>query len=413
MDYTSIRYTRSVNAVSVSLPASKSISNRTLILNSLAPGGSIANIARCDDTDAMLRALADDKATKVDIGAAGTAMRFLTAYFATREGRTVTIDGTERMRRRPIALLVDALRSLGADISYDMEEGYPPLTIRGHRLAAKRELSLCGNVSSQYISALMMIAPLMGGLIIRIEGGLISRPYVEMTASLMSHYGADVKIDGTTIKIQGMGYRPFDLTVESDWSAASYWYEIKALAPDLNIRLKGLSKESMQGDSHIKDMFRKLGVTTEFRGSDAILGFDSELRSNRLDIDLSEQPDLAQTFVVTACMLGIPFRITGLSTLKIKETDRIAALQHELLKLGFRLTEEDGIALTWNGKKNTPCDDLVEIDTYKDHRMAMAFAPAAIVHPSITIRDAAVVSKSYPDYWRHLANAGFSWEVRQ
>lgn len=412
MDYTSIRYTRSVNAVSVSLPASKSISNRTLILNSLAPGGSIANIARCDDTDAMLRALADDKATKVDIGAAGTAMRFLTAYFATREGRTVTIDGTERMRRRPIALLVDALRSLGADISYDMEEGYPPLTIRGCRLETKRELSLCGNVSSQYISALMMIAPLMGGLIIRIEGGLISRPYVEMTASLMGRYGADVKIDGTTIKIQGTGYRPSDLTVESDWSAASYWYEIKALAPDLNIRLKGLSKESMQGDSRIKDMFRKLGVTTEFCGSDAILGFDSELRSNRLDIDLSEQPDLAQTFVVTACMLGIPFRITGLSTLKIKETDRIAALQNELLKLGFRLTEEDGNALTWHGKKNTPCN-LVEIDTYKDHRMAMAFAPAAIVHPSITIRDAAVVSKSYPDYWRHLANAGFSWEVRQ
>lgn len=377
----------------VDLPASKSISNRMLILNALC-GGELHNIARCDDTDAMRRALATDTTASgtvvtVNIGAAGTAMRFLTAYYATLEGSEVILDGTERMRHRPIALLVDALRRCGADIEYAGEEGFPPLHITGRKLSASH-IEIAGNVSSQYISALLMVAPLMGCREVTLTGEIISLPYITMTLTLMRLMGVDCTMSGATISIPADAhYVPCNFTVENDWSAASYWLELQSLLPQSRITLKGLHTESAQGDSAVAGIFSRMGGTAP------------------IILDLKETPDLAQTIVVTACLLGCHFHITGLRTLRIKETDRIDALCTQLRRLGYVITAGDDFSLSWNGERCAP-EPEPHISTFDDHRMAMAFAPAAVLFPGIVIDDVEVVSKSYPDFWRHLDAAGFT-----
>ena len=377
----------------VELPASKSISNRMLILNALC-GGELHNVARCDDTDAMRRALATDTTASgavatVNIGAAGTAMRFLTAYYATLEGSTVILDGTERMRHRPIALLVDALRRCGADIEYAGEEGFPPLRITGRKLSASH-IEIAGNVSSQYISALLMVAPLMGCREVTLTGEIISLPYITMTLTLMRLMGVDCVMNGNNISIPADAhYVPCDFTVENDWSAASYWLEMQSLLPESRITLKGLHSESAQGDSAVAGIFSQMGGTAP------------------IILDLKETPDLAQTIVVTACLLGRHFHITGLRTLRIKETDRIDALCTQLRRLGYIITAGDDFSLSWNGERCAP-EPEPHISTFDDHRMAMAFAPAAVLFPGIVIDDVEVVSKSYPDFWRHLEAAGFT-----
>ncbi len=399
------------NAETISLPASKSISNRALTISALTGGCTISNVADCDDTNAMRQALASPHAQTVNIGAAGTAMRFLSAYFAMQPWRTVTLDGSPRMRRRPIGELVEALRHCGAEIDYIGEEGFPPLGIDGRRLEAQAPLRMRGNVSSQYVSAMMMIAPMMkSGLTIEIEGGLTSRPYVEMTAALMRHFGAEVTVGESEIAIASKPYKANTLTVENDWSAASYWYEIKALCPDLQIVLKGLSANSLQGDSRIAEYFRNFGVETVYTSEGVKLKHTPESITKNLTLDLSSQPDIAQTIVVTACLMGIPFRIDGLATLRIKETDRLEALRAQLASLGYAIEVIGDTALSWDGSRIT-ADACPQIRTYDDHRMAMAFAPAAVCVPGLTILDAGVVSKSYPDYWQHLEQVGFKLSI--
>ena len=393
----------------VSLPLSKSISNRALVINALTDGAlPLKKVAKCDDTDVMVAALSSDEAC-VNIGAAGTAMRFLTAYYSSQPGREIVIDGTERMRHRPIAVLVDALRACGATIEYVGEECYPPLRISGKKLHGG-DITLSASVSSQYISALLMIAPTMEqGLRLTLEGDIISRPYIMMTLSMMRQWGVESEFVGNIITIAPQKYAPVDFEVEADWSAASYWYEIAALSSG-DVSLCGVNSISVQGDSEISKYFEYLGITTHF--DDGIVELEpSPDLVPRLNIDLSDQPDLAQTIVVTSCMLGIPFHITGLSTLKIKETDRLEALRTEMLKLGMVLTIERDSELIWDGSRR-PIYEFPVIDTYEDHRMAMAFAPVSIFIPGIVINNIEVVSKSYPDYWRHLQDAGFKFQEK-
>ena len=391
----------------VSLPLSKSISNRALVINALTDGAlPLKKVAKCDDTDVMVAALSSDEAC-VNIGAAGTAMRFLTAYYSSQPGREIVIDGTERMRHRPIAVLVDALRACGATIEYAGEECYPPLRISGKKLHGG-DITLSASVSSQYISALLMIAPTMEqGLRLTLEGDIISRPYIMMTLSMMRQWGVESEFVGNIITIAPQKYAPIDFEVEADWSAASYWYEIAALSSG-DVSLCGVNSISVQGDSEISKYFEYLGITTHF--DDGIVELEpSPDLVPRLNIDLSDQPDLAQTIVVTSCMLGIPVHITGLSTLKIKETDRLEALRAEMLKLGIVLTIERDSELIWDGTRR-PIYEFPVIDTYEDHRMAMAFAPVSIFIPGIVINNIEVVSKSYPDYWQHLQDAGFKFQ---
>jgi 3-phosphoshikimate 1-carboxyvinyltransferase len=391
----------------VSLPLSKSISNRALVINALTDGAlPLKKVAKCDDTDVMVAALSSDEAC-VNIGAAGTAMRFLTAYYSSQPGREIVIDGTERMRHRPIAVLVDALRACGATIEYAGEECYPPLRISGKKLHGGN-ITLSASVSSQYISALLMIAPTMEqGLRLTLEGDIISRPYIMMTLSMMRQWGVESEFVGNIITIAPQKYAPIDFEVEADWSAASYWYEIAALSSG-DVSLQGLNSRSVQGDSEILKYFEGLGINTHFNDEMVELEPSPDLVP-RLNLDLSDQPDLAQTIVVTSCMLGIPFHITGLSTLKIKETDRLEALRTEMLKLGMVLTIERDSELIWDGTRR-PIYEFPVIDTYEDHRMAMAFAPVSIFIPGIVINNIEVVSKSYPDYWQHLQDAGFKFQ---
>lgn len=394
----------------IDLPASKSISNRVLLLNALcATPGRLSNLAQCDDTDAVLSALAQPDASEVNIGAAGTAMRFLTAYFATREGREVVIDGTERMRQRPIGVLVDALRQLGADIEYVEAEGYPPLKITGKRLHGGA-LTVSGSVSSQYITAILLIAPVIGGIALTIEGEIMSRPYIDMTLALMARYGVKTEWRENVIHVPAGEYTALDFKVEADWSAASYWWAMQAIVPQSRISLKGLDPQSLQGDSRIAELMSQMGVTGNWCGRYL------DLRSNggvgcccSTFADLSGTPDIAQTLVVMLCLMGRPFRITGLRTLRIKETDRLEALRTELRKLGYVVKVEGDDAISWH-LETTAAEASPHICTYHDHRMAMAFAPAAIRFPGLIIDDAQVVSKSYPLFWEHLRQAGFKIE---
>jgi 3-phosphoshikimate 1-carboxyvinyltransferase len=384
--------------VRIDLPASKSISNRALILNALSYSPyDIQHLSDCDDTRVTLKAL-ESNDTTFDIGAAGTAMRFLTAFLAKTYGEW-TITGSERMKQRPIKLLVDALNSLGARIDYVEKEGYPPLHILGCALTGG-EIHLNGGISSQYISALMMIAPFMEkGLQIILEGAIISRPYIDMTLKMMGEFGATVDFTENIINIEPQTYRPAAYKVESDWSAASYWYEILSLVGSGEVFLTGLRQNSYQGDSKVAELFEQLGVGTAYLHEGVRLTATGNFTS-RMEYNFTNQPDLAQTFAVTCCLKGIPFLFSGLQSLKIKETDRIAALKNELRKLGFVLSEPGEGLLSWENEKCEPTDKI-SIATYEDHRMAMAFAPAALFSP-ITIEHPEVVSKSYPGFWEDI-----------
>ena len=389
----------------IQLPSSKSISNRALIINALGNGTHHPeNLSDCDDTRVMIRALNDDKET-IDIMAAGTAMRFLTAYLSVTPGTRI-ITGTERMQQRPIQVLVNALRELGADIEYVANDGFPPLRITGRELR-KDTISLPGNVSSQYISALLMMAPVLtNGLTIRLTGDIISRPYINLTLQLMNDFGVRAEwTDDHRLKVEPQAYHSTPFYVESDWSAASYWYQIVALSKEAEVTLPGLFKDSYQGDSQVAGIFRSLGVETIYKDKTVILKKNGK-SVERLDYDFINQPDLAQTFVVTCALLNIPFRFSGLQSLKIKETDRMAALITEMRKLGYILHETDGSVLSWEGERCTT-EEHPAIDTYEDHRMAMAFAPTCLALPEILINNPQVVSKSYPRYWEDLRQAGF------
>lgn len=389
----------------IQLPSSKSISNRALIINALGNGTHHPeNLSDCDDTRVMIRALNDDKET-IDIMAAGTAMRFLTAYLSVTPGTRI-ITGTERMQQRPIQVLVNALRELGADIEYVANDGFPPLRITGRELR-KDTISLPGNVSSQYISALLMVAPVLtNGLTIRLTGDIISRPYINLTLQLMNDFGVRAEwTDDHRLKVEPQAYHSTPFYVESDWSAASYWYQIVALSKEAEVTLPGLFKDSYQGDSQVAGIFRSLGVETIYKDKAVILKKNGK-SVERLDYNFINQPDLAQTFVVTCALLNIPFRFSGLQSLKIKETDRMAALITEMRKLGYILHETDGSVLSWEGERCTT-EEHPAIDTYEDHRMAMAFAPTCLALPEILINNPQVVSKSYPRYWEDLRQAGF------
>lgn len=398
----------------VILPSSKSISNRVLVINALSGNRGMLpeNVSDCDDTRVMIKWL-DGCDETVDVGAAGTAMRFSTALLAVSEGYRV-ITGSERMKQRPIALLVDALRGLGAEIEYVGNEGYPPLRIKGSPTMKGGCVSLSGGVSSQYISALLMIAPMMEeGLTLTLTGDVVSRPYIDMTIGLMRDFGAKVMwMDDNVVRVEPRVYSKRDFFVESDWSACSYWYEMVALG-DGDVLLPGLFKDSFQGDSRVAELFSMLGVATEYVEGEGMGACVHIYRTGdvcgRLDLDLVEQPDLAQTLVVCCCMMGVPFRFTGLQSLKIKETDRINALRTEMRKLGYVVGEENDSVLYWNGER-CEADTEPVIDTYDDHRMAMAFAPCALKLGEIRINDPHVVSKSYPGYWEDLRSVGFVCE---
>lgn len=382
----------------VRLPASKSISNRVLIINALADSPlPVENLADCDDTNSMLRVL-NANGNRFDIGHAGTAMRFLTAFLSRIVG-CWEITGSERMQQRPISVLVDALNRLGARIEYTGKPGCPPLRIQGSLLLGG-EIEIPASVSSQYVSALMMIAPYMAnGLKIRLTGKVVSRTYIEMTRQIMVDFGAKVVFRESEIAIEPCPYTPVAFRVESDWSAASYFYELLAISGEGEIRMPGLLQHSTQGDSGQVGVWERLGVSTRFE-SDGVLISAGKPKVSRLEYDFVEMPDLVQSFAVACCVMGIPFRFTGVETLRIKETDRLAALADELEKLGYFLKIEGDNLLSWDGA----CKQAVkpEISTYHDHRMAMAFAPAALKHPGMVIVDKEVVSKSFPKFWEEL-----------
>lgn len=401
-----------INAT-INLPASKSISNRALIINALSGNKLVpGNMSDCDDTEVILNALRDMPEV-IDIKAAGTAMRFLTAYLAVTPGEYV-LTGTERMQQRPIKALVDALRYIGAEISYERNAGYPPLRIKGRKLYGG-QIEMPGDISSQYISALLMIGPMLAnGLEVRLTGEIVSRPYIDLTLSVMRNFGADVDWIGIdTVKVNPKLYEPKPFFIENDWSAASYWYEMLVLggSDESEIRLIGLTDGSRQGDSAIKYLFSMLGVRTMFktkerRAPTTVTLKLVETKPPRLDYDFVNQPDMVQTLVVCCALTDTPFRFTGVSSLKIKETDRIEALKIEMRKLGYVLGETGEGELSWDGERCEPDSDIV-INTYDDHRMAMAFAPASIVFPGLKIDNPHVVTKSYPRFWDDLRQAGF------
>ena len=393
------------------LPASKSVSNRALLLQALCQEKryTIANLAVCDDTEHMEQGVAAKRAGAplIDIGATGTAMRFLTAYLAITEGETI-ITGSERMKQRPIGTLVEALRKLGADITYINKEGYPPLRICGKRLQGG-ELEIEAGISSQYISALLMVAPcLTEGLTLHLRGDIASRTYIELTLDLMRCYGAVAEwTNGQTIRVNPGTYEDTPLSVEGDWSAASYWYELAAVAAhqghEVDILLRGLTAESQQGDRVVAEMYELLGIKTVYTEEGArLLNSEFRIQNSELKVlDFTHCPDIAQTLAVTYCLLGIPFRLEGIRSLRIKETDRVAALIAELRKLGYVLRAEGDERLLWDGTRCTP-DEHPTIATYDDHRMAMAFAPAALCYKNLTIEHPEVVTKSYPTFWEDI-----------
>ncbi|MBP6386148.1 MAG: 3-phosphoshikimate 1-carboxyvinyltransferase [Pseudarcicella sp.] len=388
----------------INLPSSKSESNRALIINALSGGGeNVHNLAEARDTQTMIRLLASDDSV-ADVIDAGTTMRFLTAYYAIT-GQSKTITGTPRMCERPIGILVDALRQLGADIEYLQNEGYPPLQLKGFKYSGTSELNIKGNVSSQYISALLMVAPLLpSGLRINIIGELGSKPYVEMTLQQMACFGikSETNWEAQYIYIPNQDYTLQNYHVESDWSGASYWFSAVALSqhPDASLVLLGLKENSLQGDSVIVDIMAHLGVKSEFVGNGYKLTKQSS--SDSLQWDFTNCPDLAQTVCVVAAAKNIPLTLTGIESLKVKETDRVLALQNELLKLGAELKEvipNDTYILTNSSKDFV--QKQVSIATYDDHRMAMCFAPLSMLM-DITIHEPNVVVKSYPSFWEHF-----------
>ncbi len=384
------------------LPSSKSISNRAIILNALAgSSSSLLNLSDANDTYLMQKLIVSE-ASELNIEDAGTTMRFLTAFCALT-GRNKVITGTDRMKQRPIGILVDALRNLGAEIEYLEIDGYPPIKTKGFKGQMIAELSIRGDVSSQYISALMMVAPtLPKGLTLKFEGSVTSRPYIEMTASLMKQFGVDCQVLEREVLIPNKPYTTTSITVESDWSAASYWYAFTALAKKAAIELPSMTMESLQGDRVIADIMQILGVKSEPKGNGLILS--RKEHQDELVWDFTHCPDLAQTVAVVCAAKGISGVFTGLESLRIKETDRIKALQQELGKLGATFSVEGGrwILAPSKNRSFTP----LSINTYLDHRMAMAFAPLAML-TDVTIEDPAVTRKSYPKFWEDIELLGF------
>lgn len=388
----------------ITITGSKSESNRCLLLSALYPAVTIENSSNSDDAEVMGKGLKITKGT-VDIHHAGTAMRFLTGYFASQEGKEVVLTGSKRMTERPIQILVDALKSLGADISYVQDEGYPPLRIKGKRIVKDR-VSLPANVSSQYISSLLMIAPgLENGLELELVGKITSVPYIKMTLGLLEEIGVRTTFQGNSIKVYPQpSVTPKTLIVESDWSSASYYYSIAALsAPGTEITLTAYKKQSLQGDSVLSNIYTAFGVETLFGHNSITLRKTEKPIPDHQEIDLSNAPDIAQTIAVSCFALGVGCFLTGLHTLKIKETDRLVALDVELSKLGAAISVTDN-SLTILPSKTINTN--VAVDTYKDHRMAMAFAPLAMKVP-LVINEAEVVSKSYPDFWKDLEQLHF------
>ena len=391
------------NPVVLSLTGSKSETNRLLILQALWPELELSNLALCDDSTVMMQALKHHKGT-IDVGHAGTAMRFLTAYYACMPGSEVVLTGSSRMKQRPIGLLVEALRTLGAKVDYLEQEGYPPLSISGiHCIGGRIEIS--GKISSQYLTALMLVATKFdNGLTIEVLDELTSLPYLKMTAALLSRLGVEVILNDNQIVIRGpLARGSHKINIESDWSGASYWYSLVALRPQCSLILKDFHRESRQGDAALVDRYKALGVDTEFIGEGQIrLSASGKPLPEFIEWNLADTPDLAQTIAVTCFGLGMACHLTGLHTLKIKETDRLLAMARELTKMGAEV-ETSSNSLILKARKNL--HENVVIETYHDHRMAMAFAPlVALV--SIGIADPDVVSKSYPEFWRHLDQVG-------
>lgn len=388
----------------IAVTGSKSESNRLLILQALYPHLEIDNLSNSDDTRVLQKALNSEDEV-IDIHHAGTAMRFLTAYFVSKEGRETVLTGSPRMQERPIAILVDALRDLGADITYDKNEGFPPLRIKGKKLL-KNEVKMQANVSSQYISALMLIAPsLPKGLKIDLEGKITSVPYIKMSLQLLKQCGIEGSFENNQISIAPAATVPEKrIVVESDWSSASYFYSMAALSDAAELSLSAYRENSLQGDRSVADIYQKLGVKTTF--------LEAELRLEKLDVqlpevlelDLANSPDLAQTIAVTCFGLGVKAYLTGLHTLRIKETDRLQALKNEIEKLGGQVEITDD-TLRLSASEEIKSD--IAIDTYNDHRMALAFAPLAL-KVSVVINDAGVVSKSFPEFWENLQQLKFS-----
>jgi 3-phosphoshikimate 1-carboxyvinyltransferase len=378
----------------LTIVGSKSLSNRLLILQKIYQKLEIKNLANAHDTQVLIKALKSKDAI-IDIGHAGTAMRFLTAFFATQGGMEVLLTGSSRMQERPIAILVDALRELGADISYQKKEGYPPLLIKGKKIT-KNKVQIDGSVSSQYISALLLIAPnLENGLVIELKGKITSLPYINMTLSLLNEIGVSYTFDNNIIKIEPLiDALPKTLTIESDWSAVSYFYSLIALSKNGRLQLKSFKKESLQGDKVLIDIYAELGVKTVFNGDTLHLSKAGEI-AKHLDLDLKNAPDIAQTIAVTCFGLGISCDLKGLHTLKIKETDRLQALKTELEKLGAQVIIT---ADSFHLEKASKINKNIMIATYQDHRMAMAFAPLSLLIP-ISVETFDVVKKSYPFFW--------------
>ena len=392
----------------INLPSSKSISNRTLIINALCYSPyALQNLCDSDDT-LVLSAALNSNNNKFDVGHAGTAMRFLTAFLAKIVGEW-EVTGSERMQQRPISILVDALISLGAQIEYTKNVGFPPLKILGSNLTGKT-IELDGSVSSQYISALLLIAPTIeNGLTLKLKGEITSRSYISLTLKLMAKFGIQYRWEGNEITVPEQNYFPHEFTVEADWSGASYWYEILSMCESGEILLKNLQLESLQGDANIAGWFTQFGVYSIQKSDGVLLTKTENSVPEQLNHDFIENPDVAQTMACLCVAKKIPFHFTGLKTLKIKETDRISALQNELAKFGVELTEPAPGELAWNGKINSSA--IIEnplIETYHDHRMALAFAPMALTGIKLQINDPMVVTKSYPGFWDDLKNAGFT-----
>ena len=399
-----LQTTHSTLDAAIKITGSKSETNRLLLLQALFPNVTLANTSNSDDSEVMQKALQGNEEI-VDIHHAGTAMRFLTAYFAVNEGREVVLTGSKRMTERPIKVLVEALEQLGAKISYEKEAGYPPIRITGKKITASK-VTIAANVSSQYISALLLIAPkLENGLELTLEGEITSVPYIKMTLALLNELDIETSFKGNVITVypkQEVASKV--MIVESDWSSASYFFSLVAMSENAIISLNSYTETSLQGDSALVEIYKQMGVETHFMGNKMTLVKQLDFKSATLNLELNNTPDIAQTIVVTCLGLGIGCHLTGLHTLKIKETDRLEALRIELTKLGANIVvTNDSLTLLASDKINPN----IKIATYNDHRMAMAFAPLALKVP-IIIENAEVVSKSYPDFWEDMKKLGYN-----
>ena len=397
----------------INLPASKSISNRLVIINALcAEHITVGNLSRSGDTQIIEQLIVSDSET-LDVGQAGAAMRFLTAYFSIKQGVTKILTGSDRMKERPIGILVEALRKLGAEIDFLEREGYPPLRITGKQLNGC-EISVTGNVSSQFITGLLLTAPtLANGLIINIEGKITSMPYINMTLSMMNYFGVTARLENSIITVNHGIYAAMPYDVEPDWSSASYWYSMAALSQEADIFLPGLKEFSIQGDSVVASIFTLFGVHTEFSEKGVRITKQGK-PATEFGYDFTDCPDLAQTVITTSAALRIPGVFTGLESLRIKETDRVTALKNELKKMGTQLKE-----ISYGRVKLIPGTELIGsnlpgllFQTYQDHRMALSFTPLSILYGDIIISDPEVVEKSYPHFWQDLKSVGFIVEKK-